>query len=187
MTGGSAQQTGEPAFTQEPASGRLLRLLEEGGARFRRIEHEAEGRTDVVSALRGNDLAQAAKCVVVRVKKTKKTSHYVLATVPGDRRVDLGRIAELCEARHAMFADQPTAERLTGCTSGAIVPFTFDPALELVVDPALLAHEEMFFNIELDRSLALDTEDYVRLAEPRVESISEELAVSEEVSADSGR
>ncbi|RLV09849.1 hypothetical protein CTZ27_00860 [Streptomyces griseocarneus] len=181
MTSAPEQQPGEPGFTPEPASDKLVRLLEEGGARFRPIEHEAEGRTDVVSVLRGNALAQAAKCVVVRVKKTKKTSHYVLATVPGDRRVDLGRIAELCDARHAMFADRPTAERLTGCASGAIVPFTFDPALELVVDRDLLAHEEMFFNVELDRSLALDTKDYVRLAEPRVESISEEEP------ADSGR
>ncbi|MGK5641966.1 YbaK/EbsC family protein [Streptomyces sp. URMC 126] len=174
MTSVSDRPAEQPGVSREPASGRLLRLLEEGGARFRRIEHAAEGRTDAVSALRGNDVAQAAKCVVVRVKKTKKTSHYVLATVPGDRRVDLGRIAALCDARHAMFADQPTAERLTGCTSGAIVPFTFDPALELVVDPALLAHEEIFFNVELDFSVALDTKDYARLAEPRVESIREE-------------
>ncbi len=165
----------------EPASQKLLGLLQEGGARYRLIEHEPEGRTDVVSAIRGNSLDQAAKCIVARVKKTKKTSHYVLAVVPGDTRLALDRIAELCEARYVSFADQPTAERLTGCATGTIVPFAFDPRLELMVDPGLLRHREIFFNAgELHQSLALDTEDYVRLAEPRVESIAEKAPAASE-------
>lgn len=153
---------------------RLLELLTRHNARFRRIEHPPEGRTDLVSVLRGHPVEQAAKCIVVRVKVTKKKSHYVLAVIPGHRRVDLGRIQELWEARDASFADRATAERLSGCVSGAIVPFTFDPALELVVDPALLRHEEIFFNAaDLDLSVGLDVRDYVRIAEPRTETITE--------------
>ncbi|MCM2424856.1 YbaK/EbsC family protein [Streptomyces sp. RKAG337] len=156
------------------ARAHLLDLLTRHRARFRQIEHAPEGRTDVVSALRGHPIGQAAKCIVVRVKVTKKSSHYVLAVVPGDRRVDLDRIQQLWAARQASFADRATAERLSGCVSGAIVPFTFDPALELVVDPALLEHEEIFFNAaDLNLSVALDVRDYLRIAVPRTESIAE--------------
>ncbi|MFJ9848087.1 YbaK/EbsC family protein [Streptomyces sp. NPDC101150] len=155
-------------------SDRLLALLRDGRARHRLIEHAPEGRTDVVSALRGNALNQAAKCIVMRVKVTKKSSRYVLAVVPGDRRVDLGRVKELYDARHVSFADQSTAERLSGCVSGAIVPFSFDSELELIVDPGLLEHREIFFNAaELQLSLALHTEDYRRLAQPRVALVAE--------------
>ena len=53
--------------------------------------------------------------------------------------------------------------------SGTILPFSFHPELELIVDPGLLKHPEIYFNAaRLDRSLALNTEDYVRLAEPRI-------------------
>ncbi|MFJ6752115.1 YbaK/EbsC family protein [Streptomyces sp. NPDC091266] len=160
--------------TPGTTSGQLLALLQEGGARHRLIEHAPEGRTDVVSELRGHALDQAAKCIVVRVKVTKKSSRYALAVVPGDRRVNLGRLKELYDARHVSFADQATAERLSGCVSGSIVPFSFDPALELIVDPDLLEHREMFFNAaELHLSLALDTEDYRRLARPRVAPVAE--------------
>ncbi|MEU4152459.1 YbaK/EbsC family protein [Streptomyces sp. NPDC026659] len=160
------------------ARARLLDLFARHNARFRLIEHPPEGRTDVVSEMRGHPTEQAAKCIVVRVKMTKKSSRYVLAVVPGDRRVDLGRIQELWEARNVSFADRATAERLSGCVSGSIVPFAFDPALELVVDPALLDHEEMFFNAgDLALSVALDVCDYVRIAEPRTESIGEEADV----------
>jgi Ala-tRNA(Pro) deacylase len=167
--------SGTPA--EEPPPGvpaRLMDLLDGAGARYRVIRHAPEGRTDVVSTLRGNPVEQAAKCLVVRVKVTKRTSRFVNAVVPGDRRVSLDLVRTLTGARHVLFADEAAAERVTGSVSGAIVPFSFDRELELVVDPALLRHEELFFNAgSLDTSLALAVEDYVRVAAPRVETISE--------------
>jgi Ala-tRNA(Pro) deacylase len=54
-------------------------------------------------------------------------------------------------------------------TAGTILPFSYDPRVELVVDPGLLSVSELYFNAaRLDRSVALETEDYLRLASPRV-------------------
>jgi len=165
----------ETAETARPGSAaeELMRVLETGGAEYRLMDHPPEGRTDVVSELRGHPLEQAAKCIVVRTKVTRKDSAYVLAVVPGHRRVDLDRVREHREARNASFADSPTAERLSRSVSGAIMPFAFDPALELLVDPDLLAQEVIYFNAgSLDRSIALKTTDYVRLAQPVVKRIA---------------
>ncbi len=152
---------------------KLIALLDEHGATYRPIDHEPEGATEAVSRLRGHTLEQAAKCIVVMVKLDKKTKRYVLAVVPGDRRVDLAAIKGLLGGTYAGFATQDVAERLSGCASGSILPFSFDPELELVVDPALLEHPEFFFNAaRLDRSLALSTADYVKVAGPRVEPIA---------------
>ncbi|MGW7084295.1 YbaK/EbsC family protein [Streptomyces sp. NPDC054871] len=156
---------------------KLIGLLDERGAAYRVIEHEEEGGTEAVSALRGNTLQQAAKCIVVMVKIGKKTKRYVLAVVPGDRRVDLNAVKQLLGGTYAGFATQEAAERLAGSVSGTILPFSFDPELELVVDPALLAHDELFFNAaRLDRSLALSTADYEAIAEPRRAAIAQEAA-----------
>ncbi|MYX08665.1 YbaK/prolyl-tRNA synthetase associated domain-containing protein [Streptomyces sp. SID8375] len=152
---------------------KLIGLLDERGARYRIYEHAEEGATEAVSALRGNPVEQAAKCLVVMVKLSKKTKRYVLAVVPGDRRVDLGAVKALLGGSYAGFATPEVAERLAGSVSGSILPFSFDEELALVVDPALLEQPEIFFNAaRLDRSLALATADYVAIAEPRVEPVA---------------
>ena len=107
------------------------------------------------------------------VKLGKKKSHYVLAVVPGDARLDLATIKELLGGTYVAFADKARAEELAGSVSGTVLPVSYHEQLELIVDPELLAVPELFFNAaRLDRSIALSTEDYVRLTEPRIERIT---------------
>lgn len=156
----------------------LLHLLEASGARYRLIEHAAEGRTDVASALRQHPLPQAAKSLVVRLSVTKRTGRYLLAVVPGDKQVDMVRLSRVAGGRKAAFAARVVAERLSGTVSGSIPPIPAQPNLELIVDAGLLVHEEIFFNAaRLDRSVALHTADYLRLARPRIERIAAEAPV----------
>jgi Ala-tRNA(Pro) deacylase len=159
-----------------PVLGRYDRLvadLEAAGARYRLIDHAPEGRTDLVSVLRGHDVALAAKCLIIMVKTGKKQSRYVLAVVPGDARVDLPAVQALVGGTYVAFAGRDKAEELAGSVSGTVLPFSYHPRLELVADPALLQTPELFFNAaRLDRSVALATDDYVRLAEPRVAPIT---------------
>lgn len=158
---------------QDDTYQRLIALLDERGASYRLIDHAPEGRTELVSAMRGNTLAQAAKCIVLLVKVGKKVTRYVLAVVPGDARVDLAAVQALLGATYVAFASSEVAERLAGSVAGTILPFSFTPELELMADPTLLEHEEIFFNAaRLDRSMALRTQDYIALAQPRIERIA---------------
>jgi len=47
---------------------RLVVLLTEAKAKFRVIEHEAEGRSEAISLIRGNRPEQAAKAMVLDVR-----------------------------------------------------------------------------------------------------------------------
>ncbi|WP_086826803.1 YbaK/EbsC family protein [Allokutzneria sp. NRRL B-24872] len=153
---------------------KLIDLLDAEGANYRVLDHAPEGRTDLVSELRGNALAQAAKCVVVMVKIGKRARRHVLAVVPGDRRVDLAGLKHLLGGSYAAFAPQDVAEALAGSASGTILPFTWHPDLELIVDPALVEQDELYFNAaRLDRSIALSANDYVAITRPRFERIAE--------------
>ncbi|MGW4963157.1 YbaK/prolyl-tRNA synthetase associated domain-containing protein [Nonomuraea sp. NPDC004186] len=152
---------------------RLISDMDAAGARYRVIEHAPEGRTDEVSALRGHDVAQAAKCLVVMVKIGKKQTRHVLAVVPGNARLDLQAVKSLLDGTYVAFAAKDKAEELAGSMSGTVLPFSYDPRLELIADPTLLDQPELYFNAaRLDRSVALATDDYVRLAEPRVAPIT---------------
>ena len=46
------------------------------------------------------------------------------------------------------------------------MPFSWNDDLELVVDPALYQHDEIYFNAgRLDRSLAISAPDHKRIAD----------------------
>jgi len=91
---------------------KTARAVDESGIAYRLIDHEAEGQTDKVSALRGHPLTAAAKCIMLIVKLGKKTTRFVLAVVPGDRRVDIGRVRALFHgATYVGFAGSEVAER----------------------------------------------------------------------------
>ena len=153
---------------------KLIAFLDENGAQYRLIDHAPEGRTEIVSPMRGNQLYQAAKCMVVMVKIGKKVTKYVLAVVPGDRLVDLNAIKSLFRGTYVSFASTDIAEKHAGSVAGTVLPFSFHPDLELIIDPSLLQTDELFFNAaRLDRSMALNTNDYVALAKPRFERIAQ--------------
>ena len=152
---------------------RLFSLLNDSDVPYRVIDHPAAGRTDLASQLRGHALVEAAKCLVLRVGLSGRKRRYVIGVVPGDRRVDLDGVRALYGGADAAMATRDVAERLTGCVSGTIMPFTFTGNLDLVVDPALLRHPSMYFNAaRLDRSIALSPGDYVDVAQPRLERIA---------------
>lgn len=112
--------------------------------------------------------------MVVMVKVGKKVTKYALAVVPGDARVDLNAIKSLMRGTYVSFASADIAEKLAGSVAGTILPFSFNPDLELIADPSLLENTELYFNAaRLDRSMVLKTSDYVALAKPRMERIAE--------------
>ncbi len=154
---------------------RLIELLDQNQAQYRLIDHAPEGRTDIVSPMRGNDIRQAAKCIILMLKLGKKTTKYVLGVVSGDARMNLKAVGALMGATYVSFASTNIAEELAGSVTGTILPFSFNPQLELIADPGLLEHEELYFNAaRLDRSMALNTRDYVAIAKPRIERIAEQ-------------
>ncbi|WP_432192625.1 YbaK/EbsC family protein [Streptomyces sp. bgisy027] len=162
-----------PEHTHHDTYDHLIALLDAAHVDYRLIDHEPEGGTEAVCALRGHPASEAAKCIVLRVKVDRRTTRHVLAVVPGDRRVDLDAVRALFGARYVGFSDAETAERLAHAVPGTVLPFSFDPDLEVVADPDVVGRAKLYFNAaRLDRSLLISGADYERLAEPRVERIA---------------
>lgn len=151
----------------------LRALLDANGATYRVIEHEPEGRTELIARIRGNRPEQAIKSMVLQVRFGKKENRYYLANLPGDCRVDLEAVKVLCHATSAAFAVREKAEQLTGCVIGSIPPFSFNDQLLSLADPRISENEEVVFNAgRLDRSIFMKSEDYLRIAQPRLEKIA---------------
>jgi Ala-tRNA(Pro) deacylase len=147
----------------------LLALLNRSHARYRVVEHEAVGKCEAVSKIRGTALGQGAKALVCKIKGHGVNQH-VLAILAADLQADLARLAAYIGGSKASLASPAEVDALTACVFGAIPPFSFHPALRLVADPLLFARfPEIAFNAgQLDKSIILDTADYLRIARPEL-------------------
>lgn len=150
----------------------LVKLLDAGQARYRVIEHPAEGKSDLVAAIRGTRPGQGAKAMLCKSKDGN--GGLVLAVLPGDQKVDFKKVAAAAGIKKATLASPDEAMAATGCVIGAIPPFSFSDTISLIVDPGLVqSYDEIAFNAgRLDRSIVLDSKDYVRLASPALHSLT---------------
>ncbi|HEX9386994.1 MAG TPA: YbaK/EbsC family protein [Anaerolineales bacterium] len=150
----------------------LCDLLDSAGATYRVIEHEPEGRTEIIAKIRGNRIEQSIKSIVIQVRR-KKENIYCLANVPGDCRIDFNGIKGYFNADSVAFAAREKAQELTGCVIGAIPPFSFNDHLQVLADPLIQENEEVVFNAgRLDRSIFMKLDDYLRIAKPQLVKIA---------------
>ena len=151
----------------------LIELLQRHEARYRVIDHPAEGKSDVVAGLRGTTPRQGAKAMLC--KSRDGAARLVLAVLPGDRKLDFRKVAQAGNMQKATLATPEEAMDATSCAIGAIPPFSFWPAIKLVVDPELVTTcEEIAFNAgRLDRSIVLDSQDYLRIASPLIHPLQQ--------------
>ena len=152
---------------------RLCVLLDQEGASYRVVEHDPEGRTEIIARIRGNKIEQSIKSIVVQVRLNRKDNSYCLANVPGDCRIDFDGIKNHFQADSVAFASREKAQELTGCLIGAIPPFSFSDQLQVLADPLIRQNAEVVFNAgRLDRSIFMSLEDYIRVAKPQMAKIA---------------
>ena len=145
----------------------LCALLDREEAVYRVIEHEAEGRTELIAQIRGNRIEQSIKSMTLQVRLNRKENIYCLANVPGDCRIDFDGVKNHFNADSVAFAAREKAQALTGCVIGAIPPFSFNDQLQVLADPLIRQNEEVVFNAgRLDRSIFMKMEEYIRIAKP---------------------
>lgn len=150
----------------------LLTLLQSQNARFRVIPHPPEGKSELVAQIRGTLPGQGAKAMLC--KNREGSDQFYLAVLSGDRKLDFKKLAQAVQIKKATLASPEEAMQATGCVIGAIPPFSFSPAITLVVDPDLVEqYDEIAFNAgRLDHSMVLNAQDYVRIAQPLISPLS---------------
>ena len=152
----------------------LVTLLQDAEARFRIIHHPAEGTSEAVARIRGTDPGQGAKAMLCQIKELPET--LVLAILPGNLKIDFRKVAESVGGKKASLVSPAIAKQRTGCEIGAIPPFVVAPSITLIAEPQLFERfNEIAFNAgRLDASIVLHSQDYLRIARPRLVSIAQQ-------------
>ena len=118
----------------------LSSYLDRHGAQFDLCAHP-HSRTSVQTARVAHvPPHQLAKPVIV-----EDDAGCVMAIVPGDRKVQLGRLARLLERKHLHLADEDRiAELFTDCDRGAVPGLGMAWGVETIVDDELEASEFVY-------------------------------------------
>ncbi|GEM_PF-290741 len=153
---------------------RLVKLLKDNNIQYKEVRHAKEGSCEAVSKLRGNELSQAMKAMVVHLE-VGKTKKYFLAIVPGDRTIDKEAISKNLNMPGKFgFTHPDKAKLLTACAMGTVPPFTLNnenlkdsDKLKLIADPSIKDNKEIVFNAcDLECSIFMSMEDWIKVAQP---------------------
>jgi Cys-tRNA(Pro) deacylase len=140
---------------------RVAAYLRSAGAEARLEELEAGTAT-------AEDAARAAGCPVAQIVKTIVVlcdDRPVVALVPGDRRVDLDKVARAAGAAKARIARGHEVEEATGFAPGAVAPFPLPNVDRVLIDQNLLAHDLVWVGAGSDTHIAgMNPSVLVRLA-----------------------
>jgi prolyl-tRNA editing enzyme YbaK/EbsC (Cys-tRNA(Pro) deacylase) len=114
------------------------------------------------------DAARAIGCDVGQIVKSLvfvADDEPVLVLTSGRNRVDVGRLAEACGASSARRATPDEARAATGYAIGGTPPFGHGSPVRTLVDPDLLAYEEVWAAAGApDAVFPLAPDDLVRLS-----------------------
>jgi len=119
---------------------RVAAFLRAAGAEARLEELESGTAT-------AEDAARAAGCPIGQIVKSIVVlcdGRPVVVLVPGDRRVDLVKVAHAAGAIEARIARGPEVEAATGFAPGAVAPFPLTNVDRVLIDQNLLAHDTVW-------------------------------------------
>ena len=119
---------------------RVAAYLRTAGAEARLEELESGTAT-------AEDAARAAGCPIGQIVKSIVVlcdGRAVVALVPGDRRVDLTKIAQASGAADARIARGAEVEQATGFSPGSVAPFPLPDVDSVLIDQSLLAHDTVW-------------------------------------------
>jgi len=96
----------------------------------------------------------------------------VVALVPGDRRADTRKVAELTQARRVTVASADEVVEATGFRPGGVSPFPLERVPVVLVERTLLRHSTLWAGAGSDRHMvAVAPAELVRLTRGRVEDV----------------
>ena len=124
-------------------STRAIRFLNQKGIHFEVIEYEhKEKGARFASEAIGFPLDKTIKTLIVDLG----LRGYIMVLMPGDKNINLKRLASSFSVKRAAMADTATAERLTGYLVGGISPFGTKMNLPVVMEEGLLEFNKVSIN-----------------------------------------
>jgi Cys-tRNA(Pro)/Cys-tRNA(Cys) deacylase len=104
-------------------------------------EHKEKGAAYAASQI-GFPLEKTVKTLVADIGDNR----YVIALMPGDKKLDFKKLAAFFQAKRSAMVDRDTAERLTGYLVGGISPFGLKRSFRSAMHESIMHHGTVVIN-----------------------------------------
>ena len=142
----------------------IIALLDKHNAIYKTYEHKAVFTSGEAAKVRGTDIHQGAKALVMIADKKA-----LMLVLPADLKADTKAIKQKLQIRDLRLASAQEAEQLTGTRIGAVPPFGNLFELPVYVDETLRENEEIAFNAGLHtKSIKMKEKDFEAIVNPIV-------------------
>lgn len=122
---------------------RAIQYLNKKGINFKVVEYEHDEKGAMFAAgAMGFPLKRTIKTLIVDLGH----KGYIIVLMPGDKKINLKRLAGAFSVKRAAMADMATAERSTGYLVGGISPFGTKQDLPVVMEAGLLEFDKVAVN-----------------------------------------
>ncbi len=133
-----------------------------------KYDHREKGAEFAANAI-AFPLEQTVKTLVVEIDHKK----HCLALVPGNRQLNLKKLARIFSVKRATMADVAAAERLTGYLVGGISPFGTKRRFPIIIDTPVLEYPDIIINAgQRGMMLKMTPQDIAKAIDCEVAAIS---------------
>jgi Ala-tRNA(Pro) deacylase len=148
-----------------PVASRLLEYLNRSFVEFDVLDHPVTYTAQAMAQATHIRAREVAKPVLIRAY-----DRFHMVILPADCLIDLDRLGELLGLRDPELATETEIARLfPDCELGAMPVFGNIYGVPVAIDDSLTQEDRLAFSAGChDKSMVVETSDFMRLVEPRV-------------------
>lgn len=151
----------------------IKEILDRNKVEYTHLTHEHVHRSEDAAKIRGTNLDEAAKAIVLKVEKRdpEKGKYYdfIQVVISGDQRIDLKKLRTIFNSRNVALASPDEVLEKTGCTIGSVPPFGILFKMKVYMDDGLLEKERIVFSAGTHTdSIIMKPADYIKIVNPEV-------------------
>lgn len=154
--------------SQNSVHDQIINKLHQNEISFQYLVHEPVVSSEQAAKVRGTKLSSSAKALVLQAD-----DEFILLVVAGDRKLNLDKIQIETKAARVAMASKKNVLSKINLEVGAIPPFGSVIGLKTYLDESLEAEEKIVFSVaRKDRSIMMNTADFIKLENPVVKDFS---------------
>jgi nondiscriminating aspartyl-tRNA synthetase len=152
-------------YGQENLRNEIIRLLKSNDFVFEHLTHNATATSEDSAKLRGTNLAEGIKSIILRGKNSKKNYQV---NIPSHMKLDMKAVAEIVGEKCEFEAPEVIKERF-GLEIGGIPPFGSLLNVDTFFDERVTIEKRSAFNCgSLTESIIMHSGDLMKIVQPKL-------------------
>ena len=144
---------------------KIKNLLDKNKIKYKFFEHEPTPTSEIAAKVRGVDLKQGAKAMLLRSE-----GKFYMFVLSGVDKIDFKKVRTILESKSVSFASSEEVKEITNCVPGGVPPFGNLFNVIVYVDKNLLKNERIdFIAGKQTVSMEMSSKDYLKVVKPKVE------------------